>query len=607
MRIKGLSWQLTILVILLLIVSYRCAQIGTISGGAKDVDPPKMVGSKPKIYATNFKGNKVTIEFDEYLQLKNVSQQFNVSPPLKKKPKVWLKNKDVVIEYSDTLRDSTTYTFSFGNSLSDNNEGNVLPNYEYSFSTGSYLDSMVVRGRIVDALTHSQDKESVLAMLYSNLSDSAPYKEAPLFTSRTDKDGYYSINNVKPGKYKLYALKDANFNYKYNSGTELFAFNDTIVVLDPEFLSKYKPKPYLFRPDTANKSKRDTIKTVSKIKKVKKIEIDSMELVRQRNCIYVDMFTFTETDKRQYLKDYSRKDRKLLKLVFNNPLKNDSLKIKLKYFDTKNWYQLERNRGGDSISLWVTDSVIYKSDTLKTILSYWKTSKKGDTIWSNDTINFKYTSLEEKDKKLKKLKAEKMKVTCTAGGLLDLNSNPVIETEYPITEFDKSKFKLTQHIDTIDTTRIFSIVKDEMNNRRVKIIYPWEEQGNYKLNIYPGAFSNIYNITTDTMNIGFSIQKLDYYGKLILNLEGIKTHSIVQLLENDRVLYEKYIEADGKLIFDYIQPKSYILKLIIDTNNNKKWDTGEFIKNKQPETVYFYKGKLNIRSNWDVDITWSIE
>ena len=607
MRIKGLSWQLTILVIFLLIVSYRCAQIGTISGGAKDVDPPKMIGSKPKIYATNFKGNKVTIEFDEYLQLKNVSQQFNVSPPLKKKPKVWLKNKDVVVEYSDTLRDSTTYTFSFGNSLSDNNEGNVLPNFEYSFSTGNLLDSMVVRGRIVDALTRLQDKESLLAMLYSNLSDSAPYKESPLFTSRTDKDGYYSINNVKPGKYKLYALKDANFNYKYNAGTELFGFNDTIVVLDPEFLSKYKPKPYLFRPDTAHKSKADSIKSASKLKKVKKIEIDSMELVRQRNCIYVDMYTFTETDKKQYLKDYSRKDRKLLKLVFNNPLKNDSLKIKLKYFNIENWYQLERNRGGDSISLWITDSVIYKTDTLKTILSYWKTSKKGDTIWSNDTINFKYISSEEKDKKLKKLKVEKMKINWTAGGLLDLNRDPVIETEYPIIEIDKSKFKLTQHIDTIDTTRNFSIVRDEFNKRRIKLIYPWVEQGNYKLTIYPGAFSNIYKIATDTMNIGFSIQKLDYYGKLILNLEGIKTHSIVQLLENDRVLYEKYVESDGKVIFDYIQPKSYVLKLILDTNNNKKWDTGEFFKNKQPETVYFYKGKLNIRSNWDVDITWSIE
>jgi len=608
-KIKGFSWELTILIILLLLVSYQCAQIGSISGGPRDMDPPKMLGSKPKMFATDFKGKKVSIEFDEYLQLKDVNQQFNVSPPFKKKPKVWLKNKNVVIEYSDTLRDSTTYTFSFGNSLSDNNEGNLLPNFEFAFSTGNHLDSMVVRGRIVDAFTHVPDKESLLAMLYGNLADSAPYKEAPLFTSRADKDGYYSINNVKPGVYKLYALKDANFNYKYNPGAEQFAFNDTVIVINPEYISNLKQKPYWFRPDTANKAKKHTLnKSKNKIvKKKTKVEVDSVELVRRRNSIFVDMFTFKETDKKQYLKDYSRKERRLLKLVFNNPLKDDSLEIKLKYYSVKNWFQLEQNRGRDSISLWITDSTIYKSDTLKTILSYWKTNKIGDTVWFKDTINLKYSNPDGNSKKLKKAKVEKMKIKWTNGSVVDLNSDPVIETEYPIVDFDKLKFKLTQHVDTIDTVRNFSIIRDNLNNRRFKIIYPWDEQSNYKLTIYPGAFKNLYNVGSDTIKIPFSTQKLDYYGKLILNIEGIKSHAIVQLLENDKVLYEKYAEPDGKVTFDYIQPKSYNLKLIEDTNNNKKWDSGDFKHGIQPETVYFYKGKLNIRSNWDVDISWSIE
>jgi hypothetical protein len=183
---------------------------------------------------------------------------------------------------------------------------------------------MVVRGRIVDAVTQIPDKESVLALLYSNKNDSAPYKEIPMFTSRTDKDGYYSINNVRPGKYKLYALKDINSNYKYNASQELFAFVDTLVILDPQYISTLKMKPYWFRPDTAGKSKKDSLKTRNKNKLVKKtpkkVEVDSVERVRQRNCIYVDMFTFMETDKKQYLKDYSRKDRRQIKLIFNSPL-----------------------------------------------------------------------------------------------------------------------------------------------------------------------------------------------------------------------------------------------------------------------------------------------
>jgi uncharacterized protein (DUF2141 family) len=589
-----------ILLIIVAIVSQRCAQPGTITGGPRDLDPPVMLGSDPEMFGTNFKGNKIQIDFNEFLQLKDVNQQLNVSPPLKKKPKLWLKSHSLVIEYSDTLLDNTTYTFNFGNCLSDNNEGNILTNFEFAFSTGKFIDSMTVRGRIIDAFTLKADKESVLAVLYSNANDSAPFKETPKFTSRADKDGYYSINNVSPGSYKLYALKDINFNYKYNPGIESFAFIDTLVVLDPAQIAKYLNKSYAFRPDTS-KALKDTLK--------KKQIPDKYELMRQQNSIYVDLFSFTESDKKQFIKDYSRKDPKRFDLIFNNHLKGDSLNCKLLYFNNQNWFQLEKNRNNDSISLWITDTSLIKVDTLKSVIQYWKTTKKGDTIWTADTLNFRFIPSEDILKKSKKTKIEKMPINFLTGssGLVDLTALPLISAQYPITAIDTSKILFTQLVDTIDLRRKYKIKKDSLNDRNFSFIYPWEELSNYKLTFYPGAFTNIYNIPHDTLKFNMSTQKIEFYGKIILNISGVKSPVILQLVDNDKVAYQLFTSKNGKVEFKNIHPKEYTLRAIYDSNNDKVWNTGYFAKKIQPEKVIYYKNKLNIRSNWDVDISWEIE
>ena len=324
-----------IFVACLLIIAIRCAKVGYISGGPKDVDPPKMLGSTPPINSINFKGKKISIDFDEYLQLKDVNQQLNISPPLKKKPTVWLKNKSVIVQFTDTLKDSTTYTFGFGNSIADNDEGNVLPNFEFAFSTGNYLDSLCIRGRIFNAFTSKPDKEQYLAMLYKNLSDSAPYKEVPMYTARTDDYGYYSINNVKPGIYRLYGLRDKNYNYKYDPKSESFAFIDTAVSLTPLTVKKLADKKAIFPPDTVSSWKDSTHK---------KVFIDSLKLRRNRNSLYFDLYSFREKDYRQFIRSYIRKYRRCINLGFNNPLKNDSIIFTPINVKANNWYQLEKIR-----------------------------------------------------------------------------------------------------------------------------------------------------------------------------------------------------------------------------------------------------------------------
>lgn len=599
MKINFVRILINFLFIIIISCIYRCAKPGIITGGPKDLDPPKMVGSNPEIFAKNFKGKKVIIDFDEYLQLKNISQQFNVSPPFKKKPLIWLKNKSIVLQYTDTLKDSTTYTLSFGNGIADNNEGNILPNFEFAFSTGNYIDSMCVRGRILDAFTLKPDKESLLAILYSDLSDSAPYKKIPIYTGRTDKDGYYSINNIKPGTYKLYALKDNNFNYKYDPSSEAFAFIDSLVILDAQIISQKLSENHIFPPDTA---RHDTIH--------KKTLKDSVLInTRKRNSIYLDMFTYSETDKRQFVKDYSRKEKRRLDLIFNKTLIYDTIFLQPLYFNYSDWYQLEFSPGHDSIFAWITDTILIKTDTLKTIVQYWGTTKKGDTIWTADTLNFRFAGSELQTKKSKKSKPHKMKLGfySHSGTQVDIYDKPYIETDYPIINFDINKIFLSQKIDSTEKPCLFKLLQDTINLRRFHVDYKWEEQSNYSLLILPGSFENIYGINHDTLKTSFSIQKSDYYGNLSIHLSGVISPIIVQLLDKDKVVAEKFTSNDGIVTFNFLMPKTYNLKIVFDNNIDNAWTTGDFLNKEQPEKVIFYNGNINIRSNWDVDISWNIK
>ena len=583
-----------------LILFNRCASIGTISGGPKDEDLPKMIGSKPKMYATNFNGKEIRIDFDEYVQLKDVNQQFNASPPLKKKPLIWIKNKTVIVEYTDTLKENTTYTFNFGNSISDLNEGNVYTNFEFVFSTGNFIDSLGIRGRIVNAFNLNPDKEAVLAELYSNLSDSAPLKEIPLFTGRTDTKGYFFINNVKPGTYRLYALKDKNYNYIYNPVTEAIAFSDSTVLLESSELSKENKSRILFPSDSLLFSKiKDTIRR----KQVK----DSIISNKTKNAMYADLYLFYEKDKKQYLKDYGRKNKRFFYITFNKPLKEDSINLIPVYYKTKDWYLIDKSPTHDSIVGWIKDTNLIKTDTLRTIIQYWGNNKKGELIWKSDTVRLNYSGTEKSEKKSNKAKPETSKVTTSINGTIDLNEVPIVSSEFPLKNIDLHDIQLFQKIDTVEFPSKFEITRDSLSQRKLFLKSKWIEQTNYKLKIFPGAFQNIYKIPYDTFIIAFSVQKLDYYGKLTVNFTGVEIPVIVQLLSNDKVEYEKYVTSNMPVVFDFVKPETYTLKAIFDKNGDKIWTTGNLLNKIQPEKVIFYKDEIKMRSNWDVNLEWNLK
>ena len=206
-----------------------CAKIGSPSGGPRDETPPRVEKSKPLNRSVNYNGSRIEITFDEFIRTDAISQELIVSPPFEERPEIRLRGKTLVIEWEEDIRDSTTYTFSFGESLKDLNEGNILRNYEFVFSTGGHLDSLAVLGTVVKSFDLVPHEENVFLMLYSNLSDSAPLLEVPDYVGKADANGNFLINNVRPANYRLFALQDLNRNYKYDVPEEYIGFLDSAI------------------------------------------------------------------------------------------------------------------------------------------------------------------------------------------------------------------------------------------------------------------------------------------------------------------------------------------------------------------------------------------
>ena len=209
--------------ILLSLVFASCANQVTPQGGDKDVKPPKITKSLPENYSTGFNSKEIAITFDEYIQLKDLNSQLIVSPPLLKNPEAKIKQKTLFIQLVDTLHPNTTYTMNFGNAILDNNEGNALENYQYVFSTGDIIDSLKISGSVENMWDKKKEK-GILVMLFKQQDDSLPLKSRPDYFAKTNDKGEFHITNIAPASYKIFALKESNGDYLFNSPDESIAF-----------------------------------------------------------------------------------------------------------------------------------------------------------------------------------------------------------------------------------------------------------------------------------------------------------------------------------------------------------------------------------------------
>lgn len=218
------------------VILTACAVQSSPDGGAKDNTPPEAIRIEPANRSTFFEGQSVSITFDEYVKIDGFTSQFISSPPLKHKVKHSLRGRTLRVEFEDTLRPNTTYTFSFGNAIKDITESNAQTEFKYVFSTGAVLDSQIVHGSISDAFTNTAMKGIMVAMYDADSEDSVFMKETPLYYGLTDESGHYDIENVAPGQYKIFAIQDNDFNYVWSGPSERMAFVDEVIdsERDPE-------------------------------------------------------------------------------------------------------------------------------------------------------------------------------------------------------------------------------------------------------------------------------------------------------------------------------------------------------------------------------------
>ena len=560
----------------------RCAKVVAPTGGPKDTIPPILVASNPKPNATNFKENKLTFEFSEYIVLKDAYQKMLVSPPLKNRPEIKQRGKRFDLEINDTLKENTTYSIYFGDAITDNNEGNAIPNFEFAFSTGPNIDTLSLAGSITNSLTN-EPVEGAIIMLYTNNTDSLPYKERPTHVAKSNKKGLFKVNNLKSQNYKVVAIIDGNNDFLYNQGGEQIAFLDSVV-----------PQSFFTSEDYKNKT--------------------------------LSLRSFTEPLPYQLLTGYSRPDSNIIELNFSRKPVGDFVAEPLKMDAKANWFISEPDAEGDTLKLWITNTAIIKTDTLYLKLSYQKTDSLNILHPQIDTLKLLYTPTDEEivssksSRKNKKHKDEQPKKDTLGFSLTcSLTSNgtgfPNIPVDFtipaPVQKADSSQILIFNETDSIMEPPV-SLILDTLSPRIYRFNKDWKTNKSYKLLILPGTFTTVYGKTNDTLKIATTGADPESFGTLKINFTGINGSVIADLTtDKGKIVKSKWVKGNGSVQFLFIEPGKYFLRFTDDVNSNGKWDTGNYLKGIQPERIIPFtegknKGEINIRANWDSEMQVAI-
>ncbi len=594
------------LILMLVIIGYSCASMGTPDGGPYDEMPPKFVGSNPGMRAVNVKNQKIELEFDEFIKLEKAAEKVVVSPPQLEQPEIKVVGKKVALELFDTLKDATTYTIDFSDAIVDNNEGNPMGHFTYSFSTGGTIDTMEVSGTVLNAADLEPIK-GIQVGLHKNLNDSAlttlPFDRV----SRTDSRGHFIIRGVAPGKYRIYALMDGNQNYLYDSKTETVAFSDSIII-----------------PSMMPATRQDTIWKDT-------LTVDTIKTVNYTRFMPDDIIlrAFKEENTRQYFSRSQRDKENHFILKFS--AKADTLPTLTGLnFDATDAFVIEPNEGNDSICYWIKDSLVYQMDTLEVQMDYLYTDSLEQLVPKRDTIYLankltreqreklakKEAEEKEKERKKKEKKGEKIEeekpsfltMNVDAPSAFDINRNIVLSFDEPVARIDTSAIHMSVKVDTVWQETPFLFVPDSVLPRRYEILAEWEPEKEYQLKIDSAAIVGLYGLHTNKVEQTVKVKKLDEYGTLLFNLEGAPSTSVVELLDNGgKMLRQQRITSENTADFYYLAPNAkYYVRLFNDRNGNGKWDTGNVEQGIQPEEVYYFPKVWEMKANFEFEETWNI-
>lgn len=586
--------------ILLAAILYSCASIGRPSGGAKDVDPPVFVGSNPAPNSTNFQKSNIELQFNEYIVLKDQSTKVVISPAQKENPSIRANGKKINIELRDSLIPNTTYSIDFSDAIQDNNEGNPLQNFSFAFATGDTIDTLQISGIVLNARDLEPQKEFFVG-IHSCLDDSAfttlPFERI----ARTNELGQFTIRNIKPGRYHIFALNDADRNYKFARSEDL-AFLDEIIV-----------------PSVTQIETMDTVFTSQMVTDT--IYQATHDLYLPNDIL---LSSFNEEYKSLYLLNNERTSDRRFTILFSAP--SDSLPtlevLKPEGFDnSKKWYILDNSQHNDTLNYWITDTMLIKSDSIRVNMRYLHTDTNDMRTFTNDTIYFNLKKMKKKgNKKVEKKKEEEgkdsldsipqiqlLKFAAASSGTIDVYAPFRFKSEEPIDSINPAMIHLKQKIDTIWEDRgIVELKRDSASSiLNYKVEYDWEPGGTYGITIDSLAITGIYGLYNGTISQEFKVKELEEYSNLFFKV-NVTDSAFVELLDkSDKVVRTAPVENGMADLFN-INPGEYYARIVLDANGNGKWDTGNYSQHLQPEEVYYFSKKLNLKQNWDIEETWDI-
>ena len=606
---KGLrcfGWLVAVLIVYCSLFVGSCARMGSPDGGWYDDTPPYVVGSTPQDKGTGVTGKRVTIYFNEFIKLENAQEKVIVSPPQLEMPDIKDGGKRIIVNLKDTLKENTTYTIDFSDAISDNNEGNPMGNYTFSFSTGSEIDTMEVAGYVLDA-SNLEPVKGILVGLYDDLSDTV-FKQKPMIRiSRTDSRGHFVIKGVAAGTYRAYALQDADADFIYNQKSEMVAFSH----------ETFEPS---WKPDT----RQDTIWRDS-------LHIDQILRVPYTHFLpdEVTLLAFTPLQDSRYLIKAERQEPRKLDFYFSY---GDSRLpvIRGLNFDSDSAFIVESSLKNDTVSYWLRDTTLINQDTLRMEVQFMITDSTDVLVNYTDTLELmpkvsyekrmkeKQKELEkwEKDQERKKKRGESydsimppeyLTLKINPAGAIAPDSKVFIESPTPLARLDTAAIHLYSKIDSLWYDAEFVFRPVEGNIRSYQITADWKPETEYSLEIDSAAIEDIYGLTIKSLTQGLKVRPEEEFSTLIVNLSGVKdTAIIVQLLNGSDAVVKEVKAERNSAKFLYVTPGKYYLRAFVDSNGNGVWDTGDYDADLQPEDVYYYPEETECKAKWDVTRNWNL-
>lgn len=604
-----------------------CANRGSgPQGGPRDTIPPAIVKENPLNGTLHFAAKRIEIQFDEYIQLDDIQKNVLISPPQQTPPEVKAIGKTLSVAFQEELLDSTTYTIDFGAAICDYNEKTPLLDYVFSFSTGDVIDSLAISGRVYNA-QNLNPMPDVLIGIYGNLSDTALNTMPFARITRADAEGNFTIHNIRGGSYRLYALNDISRDYMYQPG-EALAFGDSVIT---PYWERREVQDTIWRDTLGiDRETRDTLFTQ---------QIDTIQTVT-RTFFLPDslvLWYFEEDKQRHYFKGVYREEQHAFTLMFataqdsmpiirslspqersmmdrdtmaidslpTDSVPVDSLMIDTAWVDWMDYALLQTNATYDTITYWLTDSLAIAQDSIYLEMTYLISDSLYNLVPQTDTILAVYRRprMSEKawESQQRQKRERKLELKTNTSSKFEIYDTIRLYSPFPIDSVRAEKIRLTHKVDTIYQSMKIQLQPHDSLRQTMLLIASLEPAESYRLTIDSAAFVDIYGKCNDSTDYSLKLKSLDEYSSLLVKMAHYDSRARIQVLnEKDEVVRELPALEEGTK-FEYLTPTTYYLRLYIDYNGDKQWTTGDWLKKRQPEPVYYFPSKLKLRANWDFE------